>query len=147
MDNIIKKDLIFNVIKDEFGEEKAIKVVDNMDYYKEKVIENQNAKELNSQLQLIINSNKQSLINVLTRGEYFNNKSSYYKSNKYGMLVFEDMSSLEEYVTNIDYEKFKTFANEEIDKLAEIFIYVDTSEIDTIKNIERMYKIEELFSI
>lgn len=138
------KSVIFEDIKNKFGDDKANEVLEKWDYYCKGAKATFEAKKLSELMEEAITENLTSLLDVMTRGDHFNNKNSYYRADRKGNLVFDDEKTKEEFRTNIDYNDFKKASISNPRDLAEILAYIDTSTGEQMSHIVSTYSIEEL---
>lgn len=142
-----EQEKIFNTIKNKYGIEKANDVIDNWEEYNDNANKHKENKALLDIYQQIIESNKRSLSNIALIGEYFNNKQSSFYSNKKGFLVFEDEQSHKIFETKITYDDFKSFVDANLDEMAEVFVYIDTSGMELMQQLCDVYLVDELLKI
>ena len=138
---------VYERISLQYGANIANKVYDNWDIYKYKVQDFYEEQELLSIYNQTIELNKKALLNIAINGEYFNNKQSSFYSNSQGYLVFEDESRKKKFITKIHYKDFKYFVQNNLEEIAEIFVYIDTTDIVLMdKNINYL-RIEDFIMI
>ena len=95
----------------------------------------------------MLEKNKSVLENINLRGDYFNDEQSSFFCNKEGNLSFENEKSKKIYNTQIKYEQFQEIANNKIDELAEILVYIDTNSEEEMNKISKMYDMYEFQEI
>lgn len=147
MDEDEVKLTIFNNIKAKHGIKLANDVYDNWDYYKPIAEKMQEEIALLDIYKQMIENNKKSLTNIAINGEYFNSKQSSFYSNQKGFLVFEDEKSHKIFETKITYNDFKIFVDANFDDMAVVFIYLDTYDLELMRQVCDICQIDELLEI
>ena len=142
-----EQEKIFNTVKNKYGMEKANDVINNWDEYNLNASKYKEDKALLGLYHKMIENNKRSLTNIAINGEYFNNKQSSFYSNKKGLLVFEDETTNNFFETKITYDDFKIFVDINLDELAEVFVYIDTSDMNMMSQLSNLHIAKQIGNI